>query len=422
MNTFHKTGLRIGLISYRSNPHCGGQGVYIRHLSHALSDLGHQVEVIAGPPDPQLDIGPMDNIKLSMLQTLDLYNPEDLFRTPSLDELKDPVNLIEWLDISAMGYSEPLTFGMRVKRYMKDRTRSLDIIHDNQTLAYGILSLAGSMPVTATIHHPMTVDRRLAVQSTRSFWKKLKALRWYSFIGMQKRVARRMPAIITVSDSSKRDISREFDIPESNFRTIPIGIDMDNFYPLDHVKKIPGRLIVTNSADTPLKGLYHLLHALDRLVKKGREVSLTVIGTPKKDGGIENLVKKLDLGPHIDFTGRIDHQRFVREYARSQVAVVPSMYEGFGLPVGEAMACRIPVISTTGGALPEVAGDAAKLVPPGDARALEKAIEELLDDEKQRETLAQKGYERVQSEFTWEKTAIKTAAVYQEVIDDYHGL
>ena len=375
------------------------------------------MEVIAGPPDPQVN----NNIKLTMLETLDLYNPEDLFRTPSIEELKDPVNLLEWLDISAMGYSEPMTFGMRVKRYMKGRTKSLDIIHDNQCLAFGLLSLAREMPVTTTIHHPMTVDRRLAVQSTRSFIKKVKALRWYSFIGMQKMVARRMPAIITVSESSKIDISREFKIPESKFRTIPIGIDMENFYPLDHIKKIPGRLIVTNSADTPLKGLYHLLHALSRIIKK-REVSLTVIGSPKKDGGIEKLVKKLDLGRHIEFTGRIDHHRFVREYARAQIAVVPSMYEGFGLPVGEAMACRIPVISTTGGALPEVAGDAAKLVPPGDAGALEKAIIQLLDDPKERERLAQKGYERVTSEFTWEKTAMRTAAVYQEVIDDYHGL
>ncbi len=417
MNTIHKTGLRIGLISYRSNPHCGGQGVYVRHLSHALSDLGHKVEVIAGPPDPLVN----QTVKLTMLETLDLYNPEDLFRTPSLEELKDPVNLIEWLDISAMGYSEPMTFGMRVQRYMKGRTKGMDIIHDNQCLAFGMLSLARDLPVTATIHHPMTVDRRLAVQSTRSFWKKLKAMRWYSFIGMQKFVARRIPSIITVSDSSKKDISKEFKIPESRFRTIPIGIDIDNFYPLDHIKKIPGRLIVTNSADTPLKGLYHLLHALKGVLKK-REVSLTVIGTPKKDGGIEKLVKKLDLGRHIEFTGRIDHERFVKEYAKAQIAVVPSMYEGFGLPVGEAMACRIPVISTTGGALPEVAGDAAKLVPPGNAKALEDAIIELLDDPKQREDLAQKGYDRVMAEFTWEKCAMKTAAVYQEVIDDYHGL
>ncbi len=410
-----KSSLKIGILSYRSNPHCGGQGVYVRHLTQALSDLGHRVEVIAGPPDPQLN----GSGTLTMLDTLDLYNADNPFRTPHIRELKDPINLLEWLDVSAMGYPEPMTFGMRVNRHLKGCESKFDIIHDNQSLSYSLLSLQRKVPVTATIHHPMTVDRRLAVQSTRSYIKKLKALRWYSFIGMQKQVARRLKTIITVSDSSKRDIAREFKVSESNFKTIPIGIDTDNFYPLDHIRKIPGRLIVTNSADTPLKGLYHLLFALKKVVKKHR-VSLTVIGTPKKNGGIENLVKKLDIGSHIEFTGRIDHDRFVREYAKASIAIVPSLYEGFGLPVGEAMACRIPVISTTGGALPEVAGDAAKLVPPGDAPALEKAIIELLEDPKQRETLAQKGYERVMSEFTWEKTAIKTAQAYRGIIHDYH--
>ncbi len=407
--------LKIGLISYRSNPHCGGQGVYIRHLSHALSDLGHQVEVIAGPPDPLLNHG----VNLTMLNTLDLYNPDDPFRTPRISELKDPINLLEWLDISAMGYPEPLTFGMRVKRHLKESNKKFDSIHDNQSLSYGILSLAKQMPVTATIHHPMTVDRRLAIKDAPSFYKKMKTIRWYSFIGMQKRVAQRLPNLITVSDSSKKDIAKEFKIPEKRFTTIPIGIDTNSFYPIDTIKRKPNRLIVTNSADMPLKGLAYLLTAVKEILKT-RPVELTVIGSPKKKGTIERLVKQLELKPHIRFTGRIDHDQFVTEYAQATVAVIPSLYEGFGLPVGEAMACRIPVISTTGGALPEVAGDAAMLVPPGDASALKHAILELLDNPSLREDLAQKGYDRVMSEFTWEKTAIKTVDAYREAIRDYH--
>jgi len=411
--------LKIGLISYRSNPHCGGQGVYIRHLSHALCDLGHDVEVIAGPPDPQLNNKSNNNVKLTMLETLDLYNPEDPFRIPSFTELKNPINLIEWFDVSTMGYPEPLTFGMRVNNHLKRTKKQYDIIHDNQSLSYSMLAIARRMPVTATIHHPMTVDRRLAVQSTKSYFKKIKALRWYSFISMQKRVAKKLSCIITVSKSSKKDIAREYNIPESRFTTIPIGIDTDNFFPLETVRKQSNRIIVTNSADTPLKGLYHLLFAIKNVLKI-RPVKLIIIGSPKKNGGIENLVKKLNLGPHISFTGRIDQELFVREYARASLAIVPSLYEGFGLPVGEAMACRIPVICTTGGALPEVAGDAAKLVPPGNAKALEKAILELLDDRSQREELAQKGYQRVLKEFTWEKTAIKTVEAYKKIINDYH--
>ena len=382
--------LSIAIISYRSNPHCGGQGVYVRNLGRALSDLGHRVEVIAGPPDPLLTPGPI----LTPIQTLDLYNPDDLFRTPSLDELKDPINFMEWLGVSTMGYPEPLTFGMRAKKHLRNHLDRYDIIHDNQCLAYGILALSKKMPVTATIHHPMTVDRRIAVQSTRSFYKKIQQLRWYSFIGMQKYVARRLPRIITVSCSSRDDIAKEFKIPRDKFSTIPIGINTEMFHPVDTIKPIPHRIIVTNSADTPLKGLYYLMHAI-RTVANTRKVELVVVGTPKKNGIIERLITSLDLKDHVRFTGRLDDDDFTKEYARAGLAVVPSLYEGFGLPVGEAMACGVPVICTTGGALAEVAGDAAKLVPPGDAPALAGAILQLMDDKNKRERLAEAGYNRI---------------------------
>ncbi|MBF0573517.1 MAG: glycosyltransferase family 4 protein [Desulfamplus sp.] len=408
--------LKIGIISYRSNPHCGGQGVYVRNLSRALTDLGHHVEVIAGPPDPLL----IGDAKLTMLQTLDLYNPNDLFRTPKLHELVDPINLIEWLGVSSMGYPEPLTFGMRVKRYIKENNKfkGYDIIHDNQSLAYGILSLSKRLPVTATIHHPMTVDRRIAVKSTKSIYQKFKQLRWYSFIGMQKYVARRLSKIITVSDFSKQDIAREFSIPKERFITIPNGINTELFRPLDFIKRDSNRIIVTNSADTPLKGLYYLLHAV-KSISKLRPIKLIVIGSPRKDGGVEKVVKNLELKDIVEFTGRIDDRRFIEEYAKATIAVVPSLYEGFGLPVGEAMACRIPVICTAGGALPEVAGDAAQIVPPANANALKDAIISLLDDPSQREKMAQAGYERVMKNYTWEATAIKTVQAYREIINAY---
>ncbi|MBF0411332.1 MAG: glycosyltransferase family 4 protein [Desulfamplus sp.] len=406
--------LKIGIISYRSNPHCGGQGVYVRNLSRALTDLGHHVEVIAGPPDPLL----VGNAKLTMLPTLDLYNPNDLFRTPKLHELTDPVNMIEWLGVSSMGYPEPLTFGMRAERYLTDKLRGYDIIHDNQCLAYGILSLSKRLPVTATIHHPMTVDRRIAVQSTKSVFKKMKHLRWYSFIGMQKYVARRLQKIITVSDFSKQDISREFGIPEQRFVTVPNGINTELFHPLEHIKRESNRVIVTNSADTPLKGLYYLLHAI-KGISKERSIKLVVIGAPKQNGGIEKVIRNLDLKDIVEFTGRIDDDRFIEEYAKATVAVVPSLYEGFGLPVGEAMACRIPVICTTGGALPEVAGDAAKIVPTADANALKNSIISLLDNPAECERMANAGYERVMKNYTWEMTGIRTVQAYRDIIANY---
>jgi glycosyltransferase involved in cell wall biosynthesis len=406
--------LNICMLSYRSNPHCGGQGVYVKNLSQAIHKLGHHVEVVSGPPFPALNNG----VRLTHLPGLDLYNPDDLFRVPSLRELSDPVNLMEWLGVSSMGFPEPFTFGLRAFGFLRGRFDRYDVVHDNQSLSYGIGAIGRRVPTVATIHHPITVDRDIAVRSVRSPLKKLKHRRWYSFIGMQKRVARRLPTIITVSDCTRRDISREFRIPEDRFRIVPNGIDTGLFHPLPGIAREPGRIIVTNSADTPLKGLYYLLHALAALVP-ARSVRLVVVGTPKKNGGVVRLIRRLGLGEFVRFTGRIGHEAFVREYARATLAVVPSVYEGFGLPAGEAMACGVPVISTTGGALPEVVGDAGLLVPPADPEALAGAIRSLLDDPGRAARLGRAGFERVHRQFTWRRAAERTVDAYREAIRDH---
>lgn len=406
--------LKICLLSYRSNPYCGGQGVYVSNLSRALRELGHQVEVVSGPPLPVLENG----ISLSFLPGLDLYNPEALFRTPSLRELADPVNFYEWLGVSTMGFPEPFTFGVRAWNYLKSRAGYYDIVHDNQSLSYGVQAIGSRMPAIATIHHPITVDRDIAINSVRSPWKKLKHKRWYSFIGMQKRVARKFSRIITVSECTRQDISREFDIPEGRFRVVPNGIDTNRFYPVPAIAREKDRIIVTNSADTPLKGLYYLLQSVARMARK-RNIRLIVIGTPRENGGVVRLIRELGIGDHVCFTGRISHEEFVIQYAKASLAVIPSVYEGFGLPAGEAMACGVPVVSTTGGALPEVVGDAGVLVPPADPDALTAAITTLLDNPAYAARLGQAGYERVQRHFTWQEAARRTVDAYREVIRDY---
>jgi glycosyltransferase involved in cell wall biosynthesis len=406
--------LKICLLSYRSNPHCGGQGVYLKNLSRALKDLGHKVDVISGPPDPQLD----DDIPLYQLPGLDLYNPADPFRVPKLNELTDPINLFEWLGVSTMGFPEPFTFGLRAYRFLRSRPRNYDIVHDNQSLSYGLWAINKKIPTIATIHHPITIDRKIAIQAESAPLKKMKQWRWHSFIGMQKRVSRSLARIITVSRSARDDICRDFNIRPGRFEIVPNGINTDLFYPIPEIERKKNRIIVTNSADTPLKGLFFLFQAVAELVKT-RKIEVTVIGAPKEDGNIVKLIRKLGIGHLIHFTGRIDHDEFVRQYARATVAVVPSVYEGFGLPVGEAMACGVPVISTTGGALPEVVGDAGILVPPADHRALARAMREVLGNPKLAGDLGLAGYQRVQKYFTWSKAAEKTVAAYREVIDGY---
>ena len=404
--------LRICLLSYRSNPHCGGQGVYIKNLSRALKDLGHHVDLISGPPVQSSS----NNINVIRLPGLDLYNPANPFRVPTVKELADPINIMEWLGVSTMGFPEPFTFGIRAYMFLRNRYQDYDIIHDNQSLSYGIWAIKNMAPTIATIHHPITVDRKIAVSEAPSIFKKMKEMRWYSFIGMQKRVSRKFSRIITVSECAQNDISSEFNIPRRRFRIVPNGIDT-----LRGIKRQKSRIIVTNSADMPLKGLHHLLLAIKEISRK-KNVRLIVVGQPKKNGRIVKLIRTLGIGKYLTFTGRIDQQAFIEQYAKAWLAVIPSVYEGFGLPAGEAMACGLPVVSTAGGALPEVVGDAGILVPPADSQALARAITELLDNPDRARALGEAGYKRVHTLFTWEKAARKTVAAYAEVIDDYGRL
>jgi MMP alpha-(1->4)-mannosyltransferase len=414
MASFSNKSLRICLLSYRSNPHCGGQGVYVKNLSRALSDLGHRVDVISGQQYPDLD----PDINLIKLPSLDLYNPDDLFRIPKTAELLNPTNFIEWFGISTMGFTEPMTFGMRAYKFLKNKFHRYDIIHDNQSLSYGIWAIKKHIPTIATIHHPITVDRDIAIKSESILWKKLKHLRWYSFLGMQKKVSKTLPHIITVSECARKDISREFNIPKEKFSIIPNGINTDIFYPLPEIERLKNRIIVTNSADTPLKGLYYLLLSIAEIARS-QKVRLVVVGTPKKNGKIVRQIKKLKIGRYVTFTGRISDEEFVRQYARATVAVIPSVYEGFGLPAGEAMACGVPVISTTGGALPEVVGDAGILIPPADPGALTRAITKILNNPDLADTYSKAGYKRVQDHLTWNAAAQKTVDVYRKMINDY---
>jgi glycosyltransferase involved in cell wall biosynthesis len=366
----------------------------VNHLSKALKALGHQVEVVSGPPAPQLD----EKINLFQLPGLDLYNPADPFRMPSLKELSDPVNLMEWLGVSTMGFPEPFTFGIRAYRFLKKRIFKYDIVHDNQSISYGIRSINRFVPTIATIHHPITVDRNLAVKAASSFWAKIKQLRWYSFIGMQKRVARTLSHIITVSKSSMHDIGRDFNIPQQRFKVIPNGIDTDLFHPIPEIKREKNRIIVTSSAETPLKGLHYLLEAVAE-ISLTRKIKLVVVGTMRKNGEIERLLTKLGIKGCVTFTGRIGNDDFVRHYAKAFLAIVPSVYEGFGFPAGE--------------------GNAGILVPPANPRALVKAILTLMDHPEQAEQMGHEGFNRVRDRFTWKKTAEMTVEAYRETIRDH---
>ncbi|TDQ53583.1 glycosyltransferase family 4 protein [Actinorugispora endophytica] len=407
--------LRIALLSYRSKPHCGGQGVYVRHLSRELAALGHHVRVLSGQPYPELDEG----VELEKIPSLDLYNDATPFQTPPVRQWRDWIDALEVATMWTAGFPEPLTFSLRAMRELRARRDEFDVVHDNQTLGYGLLGIrAAGFPLVTTIHHPITVDRRIELEQATG-WQRLSKRRWYGFVGMQGRVARRLRPILVPSQSSADDIVREFGVRRSGVDVVPLGVDTRFFHPRPEVARVPGRIVCVASADSPLKGVATLLRATAKLATE-RGVELTVVSRPKAGGPTDLLVDELSLRDRVTFVSGIDDTELARLLSSAQVAVVPSLYEGFSLPAVEAMAAATPLVASRAGALPEVVGEdgaAGLLVPPGDPEALAAAVAGLLDDDAERARMGEAAWLRVQERFTWRTVAETTARRYVEAVE-----
>ena len=410
--------MKICLLSYRGHPFGGGQGIYIHNLSKALVNLGHEVDLLSGNPHPVV----VDAVKVHKLESLDAYSWTGRL-PPEPSRLIYPLNMYEVASVLLGGFPEPFTFSMRAHRKLGSllRHQKFDVIHDNQCLGYGMLLMKQfKVPMVCTIHHPVTVDREVDIRNARG-WMKVKLYRWYSFLGMQKFVARRMDRILAVAESSANDTSKSFKIPRENFRVVYNGIDTTLFHTNGSSPKRPNSLIVVGGY-SPIKGLTHLLKAMT-LVKNDMDLKLTIIGGPPDGKYSSGLVSEYGLQDSVTFTGRISHEELVKQYGASQVAVVPSLYEGFGFPAGEAMACGLPVISSSAGALPEVVGrdgEAGVLVPPADPEALAAALKRVMADEEMRRRMGAAARKRVETLFTWEQAGKRTVEVYEELIADAH--
>ncbi len=406
--------MRIALLSYRSKPHCGGQGVYIRHLSRELVALGHSVEVFSGQPYPELDAG----VTLTKVPSLDLYREPDPFRTPRPSEIRDLIDVEEVLTMWTAGFPEPKTFSKRAARLLRDRLDEFDIVHDNQVLGYGMLDIAEmGLPLITSIHHPITFDRRIDIEAAPTWRKKLTLRRWYGFLRMQGKVARSVGKILTVSESSRRDIVADFGVDDANIQVIPLGVD-DVFGPPTK-PRTPGRIVAMASADAPMKGIATLLEAFAKL-RTEREVELVLVTKPTPGGRTERLIDDLGIAEHVRFVNGISDQELVEVMGSAEVACVPSLYEGFSLPTAELMACETPLVVSRAGAIPEVVGpdgECADLVTPGDVGELERAIAAQLDDPERRERLGKAGRARVLERFSWHAVAVATADAYERVIE-----
>ena len=411
--------LRLAYLTYRGKPHVGGQGVYTRHLTKALADLGHHVEVYGGQPYPVLD----PRVELHQLPSLDIFNDQFPGRFPAYWELNNWPNALEALYFLKGTFAEPLTFSLRAYRALQDRVNDFDLVHDNQCLGKHILSIEKIIPTIVTLHHPITKDRKLEMQHTKNYWKRRGISRWYSFVKMQGKVASRLPRIVVVSENSIADIHTDMKVSLDRMRLVPVGVDPDLFKPIPSVARKPHHLITTASADVALKGLAYLLEAVAKL-RTERDIHLTIIGKPRA-GASADLITSLGLSDCITYVSGVSDERIVELYAESTLAVVPSLYEGFSLPSIEAMSTGICLVATTGGALPEVTGrdgDTVLSCPPGDADALAAALRRGLDDESLRAKIGAAGRTRVVERWSWRHCASLTVDQYREVLMMPHNV
>jgi glycosyltransferase involved in cell wall biosynthesis len=407
--------VRVALLSYRSKPHCGGQGVYVRHLSRELVGLGHEVEVFSGQPYPTLDAG----VRLTRVPSLDLYREPDPFRTPRLVEYRDLVDLQEVATMWTAGFPEPRTFGRRVLRVLRDRAADFDVVHDNQSLGAALLGVesATGLPLVASIHHPISIDRRIDLADAGTWQRRLSRRRWYGFVRMQARVARRLRMVLTPSEAAGRDVVREFGVDPARVRVVPLGVDTGFVPPTK--PRVPGRILAMASADAPLKGIATLLEAFAKLRTERPALELLLITRPQAGGRTERLLDELGIRAHVRFVHGVEDAELVSLMGTAEVACVPSLYEGFSLPTAELMATATPLVVSRAGAIPEVVGPdgvCADMVEPGDVGELATALGDLLDDPARRARYGAAGRRRVEEQFSWRAAAAATSAAHEDAI------
>lgn len=406
-----KAPLRIAFLSYRSDPRVGGQGVYLTQAAGALARLGHQVEILSGPPYPDLPAG----VSLTPLPSLDLYSqPHNGHLALRAHHLLSWADTAEYFGHLSGAFTEPYSFGRRAAAYLRRHRQRFDVVLDNQSLASGLLTIQQmGLPVVGVVHHPIRRDLELALAAQPYFGRRQLLRRWYSFLAMQEKVAPRLKTVITVSESSRRDASLYLGVDPSRSTVVPLGIDSDVFHPKPHVVRRADRLVTTASADTPLKGLPVLIEAYAELVRTRPSLELVVVGRPRK-GPTLDLLEARGLRSRVRFVHDLSGTDMAELFASATICVTPSLYEGFGLPAAEAMACGAPVAVSDGGALPEVVGSAGLVTPKGDPAALAAGLADLLADPARREAMGRAGIARARERFSWDRLALHYDAILRQ--------
>ena len=411
-----KKPLKIAILSYRSAPFGGGQGIYIYELSKALNNIGHNVDVISGPPYPEL-IADIELIKLPGLNLFSTFKFRERLKIFFHTKNK---SLDDWYEFSSTlmgGFPELQTFGNRAKIFLSDK--NYDAVIDNQSISFGMIDIQKSKPLIEIMHHPISKDYFYDLKFARGLVQRLSKMRWFSFLKMQKKVAKQIKVVVTPSLNSKQDIHHDFKVPMQNIQVIPNGIDFNTFCALPNIVPRVNGVITTASADVPLKGLDFLLHAIARLKSEYPDINLTVIGSPRAEGHTERLIKRLKLEEQVSFKTNLTKEEITHEYAKSSVAVVSSLYEGFGFPVGEAMACATPLVATNVASIPEITGSFAQLIPAEDEEAIYQGIKNIFQSPQKYKIQAELGRQHIIENFNWTKIGHAYEELLYKTINDF---
>jgi glycosyltransferase involved in cell wall biosynthesis len=411
-----KKPLNIAILSYRSAPFGGGQGIYVYELSKALKKIGHNVDVISGPPYPDL----VADIKLIKLPGLNLFSTFKFRERLKIFYNAKNKSLDDWYEFASTligGFPELRTFGNRANRFLADK--NYDAVIDNQSISYGMIDIQTSKPLIEIMHHPISKDYYYDLKYAKGVLQRISKIRWFSFLKMQKKVAKEINVVVTPSSNSKQDIHKDFKVPISRIKVIPNGIDFNTFCPKPNIVPSPNQIITTASADVPLKGLDFSLHAIARLKYEYPDIKLTVIGSPRAEGHTERLIKKLKLVEQVSFKTNLTKDEITQEYARSSAAVVSSLYEGFGFPVGEAMACATPLIATKVASIPEITGSFAQLIRAEDADAIYQGLKNIFQHPQKYKIQADSGREHIIENFNWIKIGYAYEQLLYKTIDNF---
>lgn len=408
--------MNIAILSYRSAEFGGGQGVYIKDISKVLQKAGHRVDVISGPPYPSLEPG-IKLIKLPGLNLFETFSFKDRLKKILNKKNKSFYDYYEFISVLLGGFPEPKTFGYRADKFLSKN--NYDIIIDNQSISYGMLKIQKNNPFIEIIHHPITFDFKFELAASEKIKYKISRYRWYSFLKMQKKVAPKIKNIITPSHSAKKGIIEEFNCYEDAVTVINNGLDTDEFSPIESITPDPFRLITTASADVTLKGLDYSLMALKLLKEEYPKIHLIVIGKMKEGGHTERLIERLNISENVFFKSNLSKNDINELYASSSIAIVSSLYEGFGYPVIEAMSCEVPLIATNVSSIPELTSNFAILISSKDENAIVENVKNILLNYKSYKERAIRGRNHIIQTFNWDKITSEYEKAIREAIRSF---